>query len=117
MSKPNIVTEVPITMAELKEELKSIRKRDKELNFRAAKTEEYLKQFVQISQKEAEALTKKLEGLNIPRIKDVHIKKMVDILPKSIEEVKVILSAYTVTVNNDNVKKITETIKEFSDKK
>jgi DNA-directed RNA polymerase subunit F len=117
MSKPQIISENPITMAELKEELKQIRKRDKELNFRAAKTEEYLKQFVTISEKDAEGLTKKLEALNVPRLKDVHIKKMVDLMPKTADEVKAILSAYTVTVNNENVKKITETITEFSEKK
>ena len=43
-----ILSENPISMVELKEELEKTRKRDKELNFRATKTEEYLQKFVEI---------------------------------------------------------------------
>ena len=40
-----ILNEEPMSMAELKEELDKIKKRDKELNFRANRTEEYLQHF------------------------------------------------------------------------
>lgn len=100
-------------MAELKEELKKIRKRDEELNFRAEKTEEYLNQFEVLKEKEAKELIKKLEALDIPRLKPEHMAKLVDILPMTPEEVKMVLQGYTVTVTKENMKKIADAIQEF----
>ncbi len=103
-----IISERPISISELKQELETIKKRDKELNFRALRTEEYLQHFTE-SKGQAE-LHKKLESLSIPRLKDIHIVKIVDILPKTVDELKTILQGYTITVNNENLKKIIETV-------
>ena len=54
MADIKILSEVPINMHQLAEELKSIKKRDKEFNFRANKTEEYLQSLLEI--KDADAL-------------------------------------------------------------
>jgi DNA-directed RNA polymerase subunit F len=110
MSKPIIVNEKPVTMAEMKIELERIKKRDGELNFRATKTEEYLQQFDMESEKKIEELRKKIEGLKISRLKEEHITKIIDLMPKTIEEMKVILSAYPVSVTQDNMKKIVSAI-------
>lgn len=115
MTTMKILSERPISMAELKNELENIKKRDKELNFRANKTEEYLNQFV-TSQKTDE-LTKKLAALNIPRLKEQHINKIVDIMPTTIKDLKVVLQNYIVTVNNENMKKIVDTINSIIAKK
>ncbi len=109
----NILSEAPITMAQLKDDLKKIYKRDEELNFRATKTDEYLKNFVHLNLTKAKELQKALEGLNVPRLKEEHIVKLIDLLPGSIEELKTIFSGYTVTVSADNQKKIVETIKPY----
>jgi DNA-directed RNA polymerase subunit F len=113
MTNPEIVTEEPITMAELKEELKNIKKRDEALNFRAEKTEEYLNQFEVLKEKEAKDLIKKLEGLDVPRLRPEHMVKLADILPTSPEEVKMVLQGYTITVTKENMKKIADAIQEF----
>ena len=112
MSKPEIKEEQPITMAELKEDLKKIKKRDEELNFRAEKTQEYLDQFVTIKDKDAKELFKKIEGLDVPRLKPEHIVKLIDILPTTPEEVKMVLQGYTITVTKENLKRIADAIKE-----
>jgi DNA-directed RNA polymerase subunit F len=114
MSKPEITEEKPITMAELKEDLKKIKKRDEELNFRAEKTQEYLDQFVNIKDKEGKEIFKKIEGLEIPRLKPEHIVKLIDILPRTPEEVKIVLQGYTITVTKENLKRIADVIKESS---
>ena len=111
MTTAKILSESPIAMAELKEELEKIKKRDKELNFRANKTEEYLNQVVTI--KNAAELIKKLTSLKLPRLKDQHIKKIVDIMPTTIKDLKVVLQNYTLTVNNENMKKIVDTVNSF----
>jgi DNA-directed RNA polymerase subunit F len=113
MVKPEIISETPILMAELKEELKKMKKKDEEQNFRAEKTEEYLNQFTLLSSAKAKELREKIEKLKVPRLKEEHIIKMIDLLPKSPEEVKSILQGYTITITNENLKKIAEVIKEF----
>jgi len=109
------MSETPINMAQLKEELAKIKKRDKELNFRATKTEEYLNQFVTL--KNPNELVEKLTKLDIPRLKENHINKIVDTLPATVKDLKVILHGYTLTVNNENLKKIADTVNSFIEKK
>jgi len=110
-----IVSEKPISISELKQELEKIKKRDKELNFRAVRTEEYLQHFV--TSKDSAELAKKLEALKIPRLKETHIIKIIDIMPKTLDELKTILQGYTITVNNENLKKIVETVSKFAAEK
>ncbi len=109
-----IFGEVSMSMAQVKDELQKIKKRDKELNFRATKTEEYLGQVVTL--KNPDDLFKKLSGLNIPRLKEQHIYKIMDVLPATVDGLKIILQGYTLTVNNANLKKIVDTVKEFTSK-
>jgi DNA-directed RNA polymerase subunit F len=113
MANPNILEETPMSMAEMKNELSKIKKRDKELNFRSNKTDEYLKQFTLVDSKVAQEISEKLEKLNIPRLKELHIKKIVDIMPGTAEEVKAVLEAYPITITNDNLKKIAKVVSEF----
>jgi|SRR3989338_3520619 len=110
----SVISEKPISMAELKEQLEKIKARDKELNYRAVRTEEYLQNFA--LPKDGDALYKQIEALNIPRLKEMHIVKIMDIMPTTVEELKAILQAYTITVNNDNLKKIIETINKTMEK-
>ena len=107
-----IISEKPIDIGELKKELEKIKKRDKELNFRAARTEEYLQHFSPL--KNSEELFKKIEALKIPRLKEQHIIKIIDILPKTLDELKTILQGYTITVNNENLKKLVDAINKFT---
>ena len=112
-----IISEKAIPMADLKEKLKKIKERDKELNFRANKVEEYLDMFVKMKEKDAEGMIKKLEALNIPRLKPEHIVKIIDLMPETVDDLKVILQGYTLTVNKENMAKIVEVVKEFLPKK
>ncbi|MBU0614474.1 MAG: hypothetical protein KJ601_00095 [Nanoarchaeota archaeon] len=104
-----IISEKPVTMAYVRKELENIKKRDKELSFRSGKTEEYLNQFADKNSKE---LQDKLTNLDIPRLKEEHIVKIVDIRPINEKDLKGILSNYPMTITNDNLKKIIQAIKE-----
>ena len=111
MADVKILSEKAIDISELKRELEKIKKRDKELNFRATKTEEYLQHFAVL--KNSEELFKRIEGLKIPRLKEQHIAKIIDVLPKNAEDLKSVLKAYPITVNSDNLKKIGDTVNKF----
>jgi DNA-directed RNA polymerase subunit F len=114
MSKPKVISEAPISMVEVKEEVKRIRKRDTEPSFRVTKVEEYLNNFVTISSKQEKELTEKIEKLSIPRLKEEHIKKLIDVMPTTLDQMKVIIQGYVITVNQDNMKKLVTVFKEYA---
>jgi DNA-directed RNA polymerase subunit F len=113
--KHKIIETIPINLDQTKEELEKIKKRDKELNFRAQKTQEYIQTLSRQGIKKIEELQKKLTDLNIPRFKEPHIQKLLDILPTKEEEVKSTLQGYSITLTKENAKKIADTIKEFEE--
>jgi len=102
-----ILSETPVSASQLKEELRKIKQRDKELNFRAAKTEEHL---INIGVKNADDLFEKISKLNISRLKDQHIYKIIDIMPTTVKDLKVVMQGYTISLNNENMKKIVDII-------
>ena len=106
----DIVSETPVLMAEVKERLADIKTKDGELNFRAQKTYEHLEQFVHLKKKKAEELLEELKKLDIPRLREQHLIKLVDLMPTTESDVKVVLQSFAVTVTADNLKKIAETI-------
>jgi DNA-directed RNA polymerase subunit F len=117
MQNPEIMSETPIGMVELRDELDKIKKRDKELNFRSAKVEEYLNLFVHTNQKQYNEIKEKISKLQIPRLRDQHIYKIIDIMPENQEDLKSLLQGYTITVSNENIKKIIDIVSEYLPKK
>lgn len=111
---PKIQEELPISIYELQKEMKKIRKRDGELAIRAGKTEEYINQFTFLKQKEVDELEKALMKLNVPRLKDYHLKKILDTLPRSTEELKIIFQGYTLTINKENIQKIVAAVNKIT---
>ncbi len=97
--------------------MQAIKKRDGELTYRAAKAEDYLNQFADIDEKKANEMQAKIDGLKVPRLKEIHIKKIIDTMPITANDVKMVLQGYAVTVKADFLKKIAETVKGFAAKK
>jgi DNA-directed RNA polymerase subunit F len=113
MSKPRVISESPVSMVEVKEEIKRIKKRDTEPSFRVTKVDDYINSFVVLSLKDEKELIEKIEKLGIPRLKDEHIKKLIDLMPITLDQLKVILQGYVITVNQDNMKKLVAVFKEY----
>jgi len=101
------LSETPISMYQLKEELAKIKQRDKELNFRANKTQEHMET---MGFKNADELFDKISKLNISRLKEQHIRKIIDIMPITVKDFKVVMQGYTISLNNENMKKIVDII-------
>ena len=108
MVKPEIVSESPITLAETRGMLEKIKERDTEFSFRSGKTYDYLSGIHADDEKKANEMIKKLEDLNIPRLKHEQVVKVVDLKPGSLDEIKVILQGATITA--ENLKKIESVI-------
>lgn len=119
MSKPEILEKSPMNVVQVNDALERIKASEEglELNFRAAKTEEYAQDFSKLKLKDANALVEKLTALDVPRLKDVHIHKLVDLLPQSEKMVKIVLSGYHLTVSQENIKQIVDVLGEYADKR
>jgi len=111
MTNLEVLNETPLTMAELKGKLEDIKKRDKELNERAQKTQDYLNKFVKLKEKEALKLKDEVTNLKIPRLKDKHIIKIIDVVPKDMDSLKLIFSAENITIKQEDLQRILDTIK------
>lgn len=108
MANLEVINENSLNIYELKDKMDSIKKRDGTLTPRGIKTYDYISKFVK---KDFKKLKEKLIELNISRLKDKHINKIIDILPKDIEELKSILSGENLTLKQEDLTKIIETIK------
>ena len=115
--EPKIISQIPVTLAELKEEISRIKAREKEASIRITRMEDYLNAFAEISTAQGKELRTALTKLDINRLKDEHICKIVDILPKNANELKVVMQGYALSLTNDASSKIIETINEFLAKK
>ena len=113
---PKILSEEPITMVQIREELKKIKKRDKELNFNANKTFDYLNELTSFKEEDFDKIIKEINKLEIPRLKEQHIYKIIDLVPESVEELKVILQGYTITISKENMQSIVDVVKKYKAK-
>lgn len=111
MGRIEIIEEKPVTLTEAKELLGKIEKRDKELPTRTQKTKEYLNKFAKLTKKEIKDLKDKLIKLNITRLKEKTIAKIIDIQLKDIDSLRTILTAENLTLKQEDLQKIIECLK------
>ncbi len=108
-----VLSETPTNSSDVKQLLEKIQEHDQELTFRAQRTLEHLQAITTLAPKKAKELENALAKLDIPRMKEQHIHKLIDVLPATQEDVKLILQGYALTVTNENCKKIADAIAEF----
>ncbi len=86
------------------ESLKYLRKDEKELIV-------FIKKFSKLGIKESKELRKRLEELNLMKIKSEHISKIIDLIPENAQDINKIF--VDVSLDEDETKKILEIVKEF----
>lgn len=109
MSEFKVLDEVPLSLVDLRKALKDLQG-EAPLSFRAEKTNAYLDAFSLEKEKENAMLIKNIMDLNIPRLKDRHIIKVVDIMPKDVDSLKLLLTNETLTIKDEDLKKILDVI-------
>ncbi len=114
---PQVISETPINLAELKENIEKIKERDTEVNIRVGRTEEYVNAFMPLEPKKGKELFNKLVALDVPRMKEQYYNKIVDVLPTNMNTLKAVLRSYPITISNDNIKKMLEVVLEYVDQK
>jgi len=93
----------PLSMAEVKGYIK---KSDSETDVLG-----FINKFTKLKPEEAGELRNKLESLELMKIKPEHIVKIIDLMPENQENLNKIFS--DVSLDEDETKKILETVKEF----
>lgn len=111
MSELEVVNQVPVSLSELKDFLDKQKKEKKELNFRENKVTEYLQSFDTIKVKDLGSIKKEITELNVGRLKDKHIIKIIDLAPEDTESLKIILSGENLTLKQEDLGKVVEIIK------
>ncbi len=98
-----IINKEPLSMAEA---LKYIKKEDAEETDIIG----FIKKFMKVKKEEANKLKKKLKDLEMMKVKDEHIVKVIDLMPENAEELNKIFT--DVSLDDDEAQKILNTIKE-----
>lgn len=106
-----IIEEKPISLPEMDYHIQEMKKRDKEINFRAKKVEEYLKVVPKV--KDYKKITKELEDLQIQRLRPKHIALIINILPIDMDSLRAILSGENITLKDDDLNKIVDVVKKY----
>ena len=96
-----------LSMAESLELLESIEgDEDKKKELRG-----FMKKFIQIKLDDAKKLKKEIQDLNLIKIKQEHIVKIIDLLPETASELNKILT--DISLNEDETNKILEIVKKY----
>ncbi len=96
--------EEPLSMPEVLEYIKKENDKEKELEI-------FIKKFTKLKVKESKEFRKKLEELNLMKVKPTHISKIIDLLPETEQDLNKIF--VDVSLSEDETKKILEVVKEF----
>ncbi len=113
MAAPQFISEKPLSLSDVKVALEAVEKRDGKLNYLSNKTKEYLDNFPILSLEKKEELYKKLTGLGLTRLKEEHFCKIISYMPATIEELKVVLQAYPLSMPKKDQEAIVEVIRNF----
>lgn len=99
-----IKNEISLSMAEIKEYVE----KDPERN---ADIIAFTKKFIKMKSEEAKKIREEIQKLDLMKIKDEHIVKIIDLFPENKEDLNKIFT--DISLNEDETKKVLETIKQF----
>lgn len=71
----------------------------------------FIKKFTKMKKEKANELKKKIRALELIKVKEEHIAKIIDLMPETKEDLNKIFS--NVGLDEDEVQKIINTVKEF----
>jgi len=115
--EPKVISQSPISITELKSEIEKIKKREKEPSIRITKMEDYINSMSPVPEAKEKELIDAIGKLNIPRMKDEFIFKIIDILPRTVDDLKIVLEGYVISVSAENIKKIVDAVNSVVGKK
>lgn len=111
-----IVEKKPLTLAEVKEivsqKTKKIKEENEE-NARIRNVNELLKKVVKLKADEAKKLKQEIISLNILKLKEKDIVKIIDFLPEDTEDMRKLFFGQGVNLDENEINSILEKIKKY----
>ena len=107
MADIEIVEQRPLSLIEVKESLSLHKEKFKELNFRSQKVEGYVQDFAAVDKDKAIELEKKLSEA-VQKLKERHIKKIIDVMPADLNQVKTIFTGEAINLKQEELKQIVD---------
>jgi len=115
MANPLFVEENTLSLIEVKSILKTVEKRDTELNYRSNKAKEFVDNFADsLNEKQRDELLEKLQGLDLTRLRGEHMNKIVDFLPTTVDDLRAVLQAYPLSLPKKDQEAIVGVVKDFA---
>ena len=102
-----LVEEKPVTLVEAKKILEKLAKERSELGYEQKVTLDFLKTYVQLNKKSVDEARKELHE-KLPELKEHQIVMLLNILPETEEDVKVIFSKERIEMDDTKIKQILE---------
>ena len=114
MATPQFIEEHAIALTDVSDIFNQVEKRDTSLNTRSLKVKEFCETFQSpLGIKKKQELVKKLQDLGLTRIREEHIVKIIDFLPKDSNELKVVLQAYPLSLSKKDQDSIIGVVKDY----
>lgn len=98
-----------VTVAEAKEILKEVKRQ----NYVQKQALEYASKFSKMTTSKAKKLTDELLEAGIPRIKDRHLVKLVDLMPKTHDEMRAIFAKEEIAFTKQDMDKVLEILEKY----
>jgi len=106
-----IINEKPVCLAEVKEILN---KNDvNSLSFEQKNALDHASTCAKLSLKEAKELEEKIKSLNLRTVKDEQIVQIIDILPRTIEDINIIFKNVSIKPSEMDIKEILKIVGDY----
>lgn len=112
MVNPQLMGETAVSLSDIQEYVAQMEKRSPTLDLRTTKTKEFVESFATLSKEKRDKLRKKLAGLDILRLKEAQIVKILDFLPTTADDVRILLQGYPVSLSKKDMERIVEVVTE-----
>jgi DNA-directed RNA polymerase subunit F len=99
------------TLGEVKAILEDISKEENEENKKIKETLTYLKKFVKSKPEHIKKLKEAVQNLNLDKLNQKSIAKIVDLMPEDAEDLKKIFFGEDINLEQDEISTILETLK------
>lgn len=112
MASEKILGEEPLTQVEVRAIMNKVEQRDEELSYVGKKVKEHLYAFVNITEEQKKEVYDKLLALDNKRLKEEHYVKIIDFLPKTVDELKTVLQGYPLSLPKKDQEAIVAIVKD-----
>ncbi|MFH1055338.1 MAG: RNA polymerase Rpb4 family protein [Candidatus Altiarchaeota archaeon] len=112
----NVLEEKPVALTDvsaiLKEKDKDYTERGTELTYEQKRAFEHAQKFSKVSVKDAQEMSAKLAELGIT-LSDDRIVKIIDLMPKSVDDIRAIFAKERFKYSEEEIKKITDVVDQY----